>query len=75
MAGTTCKSCGKRIFWARTEKNTMMPVDAEPADDGNVMLHEGIAFIVRSGDLFADGELKYKSHFATCPNAKQHRRK
>lgn len=58
-----CRSCGEPILWVRTAAGKMMPLDAVPRVDGNVMRE------------FADGSrLYYVSHFATCPNAASHRR-
>jgi hypothetical protein len=61
-----------------------MPVDAEPRPDGNIKLEyerEGIfAIYVGKPDqdtLFESktGAERYVSHFATCPNADQFRKK
>jgi hypothetical protein len=61
-----------------------MPVDAEPTDDGNVSLAPGTsprqtptATVVGKrlqADLFGDDSPRYTSHFATCPQAAEHRR-
>lgn len=76
-----CKSCEMEIIWAETEKGKRMPVDAEPADNGNLRLVE------REGDaplavydtaeteaLFGD-DTRYLSHFATCSQAAGWRRR
>jgi hypothetical protein len=69
--------------WAVTGKNRNMPVDAEPAtgdrhanglltltvDDLGVPLALPATSFERVGD-----EPLYTSHFATCPNASDHRR-
>lgn len=34
-----CRSCGAEIYWAKTEAGKLMPVDAEPAEDGNCVLY------------------------------------
>lgn len=72
-----CRSCGAEIIWARTAgKGKLIPLDAEPAERPNglfKLMHVGgpdeppTAFI-------ASGEEVYLSHFATCPNAAEHRR-
>lgn len=54
----TCKSCGKEIRWLKTRDDKNMPVDAET--------------VGRDETIF--DHAKHKSHFATCPNANQHRR-
>jgi hypothetical protein len=79
---STCGSCQAEITWAVTTKGKRMPVDAEPAEDGNVVLHPGLG----SGDLPTATVIpkaeddpppvfpRYRSHFATCPHADTHRR-
>jgi hypothetical protein len=57
---TTCSSCGASIVWFRTSTGKKMPVE-------------------ESSTLPTDAEhqldmTRHKSHFATCPNANQHRR-
>lgn len=70
---TKCRSCGAPVFWARTTNDKNIPVDAEPVEDGN--------FHVIAGQVVyhlapAMGEQpKYKSHFATCPEANAWRAK
>jgi hypothetical protein len=67
--------CGAPVFWATTTRGKAMPVDAEPADDGNVLItgdpERPQATVVNpdqpplggwSGPL-------YTSHFRTCPDA------
>lgn len=73
---SACRSCGARIIWAETLTEKRMPVDAEPTPDGNVSLEprEGFAPLATvNAPLFAAG--LRKSHFATCPNAGQHRKR
>lgn len=83
---STCRSCDALILWAKWERSgKRMPVDAGPnmadAEDGG----GDLVLTLRGGEF---GELivekfhapkhgpkrnRYTSHFATCPNAKQHR--
>lgn len=57
-----------------------MPVDAEPTLDGNLEL--GVANAPTLGVVYLSLEQRdrpatrprYTSHFATCPNAKKHRK-
>ena len=74
----TCRSCGAKILWVRTAAtNALMPLDAEPCADGNIVLRDEKAHVLK-GDLFAGAEgggPRYKSHFACCPNARKHRKK
>ena len=81
---STCKSCGARIIWCVTEQGKRMPVDRQPSNDGTVHVFEcpedGTDMCEVLGDILKrelareQGEFLYKSHFATCPNAKQHRK-
>ena len=66
----TCKSCGARIEWAMTAKGSRIPLDPGSHPDGNINLGpDGVAHIVGTGNGVRI------SHFATCPNAGQHRRR
>jgi hypothetical protein len=78
---STCKSCGAGITWAVTSNGKRMPLDPEPVEDGNVVLHPSlnggppVATVLSPspGDpppVFA----RYVSHFVTCPHADDHRR-
>jgi hypothetical protein len=73
-----CRSCNAPIIWSETITGKPMPLDQEPALDGNIVLG------LRSGKtplalvqtkqqlerLRAKGELLYKSHFVTCPQSR-----
>lgn len=79
---TRCRACGAAIFFVATDKNENMPVDLDPAPDGNLSITEGIpkptAVVLTLGQasgMRAAGLLTYKSHFATCPYADEFRRK
>jgi hypothetical protein len=67
-----CSSCGARITWATTENGKKIPIDAQKDLTGNIQLE------LRDGVLTAivgkNGTGHYVSHFATCPNAKSHRK-
>ncbi|MGH9549010.1 MAG: hypothetical protein ACRD3W_06535 [Terriglobales bacterium] len=54
-----CRSCDERIIWMKTSTGKNMPVDAET---------------VEVGDEEFDPK-RHTSHFATCPDAAEHRRK
>ena len=55
-----CSSCNAEILWIRLSSGRSMPCDPQRA---SVVTLEGT---IISG---------YGSHFATCPNAAQHRKK
>lgn len=67
-----CKSCGAPIRWARSVNDKPILLDAEPHEQGNLELSGGVARYV-TPDLNAI-ETRYRSHFATCPNADEHRK-
>jgi hypothetical protein len=72
-----CRSCSAPLLWVRSATTgSLMPLDAEPAEDGNIWLVDGMAH-VHNGSLFEEmlpEGPRYKSHFASCPNAAQHRK-
>jgi hypothetical protein len=78
-----CRSCHAEVIWVFTEKGRRMPIDAEPSADGRfrkerVDVVDGnqhrIVHFVRDDELEANTAPLYLSHFATCPDADQHRR-
>jgi hypothetical protein len=70
---SACRSCGAEIRWAHTEKSgKLAPFDAEPVADGAWIIEHGEAR--HAGMLEVDAP-KFTSHFATCPNADDHRKK
>lgn len=71
-----CRYCGGSVLWARTPTGKSMPVDLEPVDLGNVRIVEGAdgyLAIVTVPAMIPEGE-RYRSHFATCPKAREARR-
>lgn len=76
-----CASCSAPVIWTVTHNGKKMPVDAEPADNGNIRLRqEGDRMIAEypgreHPGLFEDpDQRRYLSHFATCPQAQSWRR-
>lgn len=84
---TACSTCDAPIVFARTLHGSTMPLDAAPVlFDGN---RRGLFVLVTSGDktccvalgtllnaglrLTADVRI-HRTHYATCPQASQHRR-
>ena len=59
MRMSRCKSCNREIVWIKMKSGKAMPVDV-PA----------LTVITEDGDTIK----AYTSHFATCPNANQHRK-
>jgi hypothetical protein len=79
-----CKSCRANVRWVTLQPSGKRnPIDPSPAPTGNIKL-VGVndwtqEAVVLSGltldQARANGTPLYLSHFATCPNAKQHRAK
>lgn len=62
-----CRSCDAPVMWCGTRRGKKMPVDARPDPDGDLGIDKnGIAGHGIAGP-------KYTSHFATCPDASEHR--
>jgi hypothetical protein len=64
-----CRSCGAPIIFAQTDGGKTIPVDAAPQK----------RVVLRPVDLPNEPPVAqvvdtYVSHFATCPNAAQHRK-
>jgi hypothetical protein len=81
-----CRSCGAAVIWTVTAATgSRMPVDAEPVEDGNVVLAASpvvgdppTSYTAPAGELLLGGSTqrleRYVSHFVTCPHADAHRR-
>lgn len=76
----SCKSCRRPIVFLPTKKGRQMPVDPETCDDGNVVMRrwaggDPVVHILADGEEPLEGEIRYRSHFASCPEADKHRRR
>jgi len=76
---TACRSCDAPIRWAHTEEGRRIPLDAEPVSGGSFKLHGDTAIVTKDAtvSLFDqdDDGLRYRTHFATCPDADSWRRR
>ena len=77
---SSCRTCRAEIVWAQTENGQRIPLDAAPYDGDSprglfvFRRHLNSVYVVAATpDAFA-GEQLYRSHFATCPDAADHRR-
>jgi hypothetical protein len=73
---STCRGCGADILWAKSARGSAIPLDAEPGPSGTMVL-EGdgpVAVNVGPPTLF-DRRPRYVSHFSTCPQAAEFRRR
>lgn len=69
MSASRCSSCGAEIIWTVTAAGKRMPVDSAPVGKVTVLrtnAADALTPLSRQVDHFV-------SHFATCPNAQQHR--
>lgn len=76
-----CNSCGAEITWVYTTNGKRMPIDNEAVENGNLVLtgetRRGspvVAYLKRGDPQLPLDVARLVSHFATCPNAEQHRR-
>jgi hypothetical protein len=81
-AAPKCSSCGAPILWAVTEAGKRMPLDYDEHEGGNVFLFRSppgsgkpwTCKVGRQEDAPPQFASRHFSHFATCPNAAEHRR-
>lgn len=75
-----CKSCGAHIIWIQTREGKMMPCDPKPIHYKANHYGGSLSLVtpdgkVERGDICIESEkVGYTSHFATCPDASQHRK-
>lgn len=74
-----CRTCDAAIIWTLTAASKDMPVDAEPAEKGNLALAVDDKGNVRSRVVpahlaFGRRDLRL-SHFVNCPHAERWRRR
>ena len=77
-AAPRCKSCARPMRWVTNRlSGRKMPVDFDPHEDGNVVVDANDrADVYRATPTeIPAGSTLHFSHFATCPNADEHRRR
>lgn len=81
-ASSNCRSCGAPIRWCITDANSKrMPVDPEPVEDGNIWVirtEQGTPIIgvaLQGANVPASAPLRYQSHFVSCPNSSEWRKR
>jgi hypothetical protein len=78
---SACRSCSAPIVWVGTERGKAMPLDAQPYDGDDpsglfvIRVVDGKALAIAVPPEAFAGEPLYRSHFATCPQADQWRRR
>lgn len=75
-AALRCRSCGAAIFWALTENEKRIPMDAEPITPlaGGHYAIDWPRGPDRAPRAIATPAI-YQTHFVTCPNAAEHRKR
>lgn len=74
MTRSLCRLCNAPLRWVRSEEGKRMPLDAEPAADGNIVVTEEGVGIVLGGRVKTVGKTTlWRSHFASCPRAAEAR--
>ncbi len=80
-----CRTCGAPMEWAITARGKPIPLDPEPVENGNIE-KTGEFALTRFGDeapvvRYVDDEQpdlfeqdRFVTHFATCPDAREHRK-
>lgn len=81
-----CRSCSAPVIWVETEATAekpgrLMPLDADPDQPTRALRVEGGNIVFVGGQnprgapivRYAKNGM-HRSHFATCPNSKSHRR-
>lgn len=79
QAPAACSSCAAPIRWVVTLGDKRMPLDVDPHPDGNIVRtvtpDGSVRARVLNGDELPAQETAWRSHFVTCPNAAEHRRR
>ncbi len=76
MKVSKCRSCQAPVIWTKMESGKMMPVDANPVTGFELTEPDYAADSAGASPDPPRGVAKkvYASHFATCPNADEHRK-
>jgi len=78
-----CRSCEAAIVWTITASGKKMPCDVAPSEEGEFFLFR-VGNDIESENIKSQsdrctrahdrGQKRHACHFATCPNADQHRK-
>lgn len=72
---TQCRTCHTQVYWVETEAGKKMPVDAKSVADGDFIFINKKAHKLRLGEIPDEGVKRWTSHFVTCPQRDEHRRR
>lgn len=65
----TCRSCQAPVIWVKSSKGKNVPIDGDELEITNIA--KG-GWVDLKTEKTPDG--RFVCHFATCPNADEHRR-
>ena len=72
-----CRSCNAEIRWFNTASGKKIPINVGVSPFGNIRVCDGVAIVLSKlllAEAYDRAEELYVSHYATCPNASEHRR-
>jgi hypothetical protein len=75
---SACRSCGAPVVYVPTVAGTTLILDEDPVPNGNIEIRDGKARVLHKDELAQatfDPRILYVSHFATCPDSAQWRRR
>lgn len=79
---STCRSCQARITWLKTPGGKSIPVDEDPSENGNIVIDvvdsQLVASVFKNAEMaraFSPEEPRYVSHFVTCPDSGEWRKR
>jgi hypothetical protein len=75
MAEAHCSSCRAPMIWTVTENGRRMPVDAQKVIGGNINLAADPGGGPPRSIYVGPNLGEYVSHFSTCPQSREFRRK
>lgn len=83
----SCRSCNAPVVWTVTTSGARMPLDAVPLPGDSVVglfvlvkrvddapLAVAAASVIDTAAVHVDGVAFFRSHFASCPDARTHRK-
>jgi hypothetical protein len=75
-----CRSCGASLLWVIMRgTGRANPLNPEPSPNGNIVLTDRVATngspIATAAAAPNSDQVRYVSHFATCPKAKSFRKR
>lgn len=75
VRAVNCSSCGAPVRWEKTVRGKPIPLDPKPVPGAHLFIRpDGLVADDRSHP--AGKEMpRFETHFATCPNASEHRRR